>query len=160
MRPIMIEQPFGNGDLIEHTVLQRQLKTPICIDESAHNINQIKATLALGSCRVVNLKPPRVGGPRNVSKMTQYLQSQGIGAWIGGMLETGIGRSLNLACASLEGINFAGDLRPPLDYLSDDITNAPFHMAEDQMKIPEAPGLGVLPDPEKLERYTVETFLF
>ncbi len=154
----MIEQPFGNGDLIEHAELQQMISTPICLDESVHDMSQIQAAVALGACRIINLKPPRVGGPSNVLKMLQFIKRRNVGAWIGGMLETGIGRMLNLTCASLDGICYPSDLRPPLDYLQADITDASFDMADGYMTLSDTPGLGVQPDPDRLEFYTVDSF--
>lgn len=155
----MIEQPFGNGDLIEHAELQRMMKTPLCLDESVHDISQIQAAVALEACRIINLKPPRVGGPSSVAEMLRFLRKRQVGAWIGGMLETGVGRMLNLTCATLDGICYPSDLRPPLDYLFEDITDAPFVMQDGYMRLSQTPGLGVQPNPEKLARYTTDTFV-
>lgn len=154
----MIEQPFGNGDLIEHAELQQMMQTPICLDESVHDMSEIQAAVALDACRIINLKPPRVGGPSNVLKMLRFIEKRNVGAWIGGMLETGIGRMLNLTCASLDGICYPSDLRPPLDYLQEDITATSFDMADGYMLLSDTPGLGVEPDPNRLEFYTVDSF--
>ena len=155
----MIEQPFGNGDLIEHAELQQLIKTPLCLDESVHDMRQIQAAVALDACRIINLKPPRVGGPSSVLEMLRFLKECRVGAWIGGMLETGVGRMLNLTCATLDGVCYPSDLRPPSDYLFEDITDAPFTMRDGYMHLPQTPGLGVQPNPDKLERYTTDTFV-
>lgn len=154
----MIEQPFGNGDLIEHAELQQMMQTPICLDESVHDMSEIQAAVALDACRIINLKPPRVGGPSNVLKMLRFIKKRNVGAWIGGMLETGVGRMLNLTCATLDGICYPSDLRPPLDYLLEDITDASFAMTDGYMLLSDTPGLGVQPDPDKLRFYTVDSF--
>lgn len=141
-RLIMIEQPLGNGDFVDHAALCRRMKTPICLDESVHNMHDAVIAAETQACSIVNIKPPRVGGPLHVQKMLAYLKSKGIGAWIGGMMETGVGRLMNMACATLENIQYAGDIHPPADYLSFDITAYAFSQKNGYLSLPETPGLG------------------
>jgi len=155
---MMIEQPFGNGDLVEHAELCKTIKTPVCLDESIHDINDAKMAVAMASCDIVNIKPPRVGGLTRVKEMLDLLQKHKISAWIGGMMETGVGRAANLAGATLEGINYPSDLRPPLDYLIEDIVDFDFEMKDGKMELPEKNGLGVEINYEKLKKYTIKEY--
>ncbi len=155
---LMIEQPLANGDLVDHAMLQRELKTPLCLDESVKNFEEARSAAALGSARIINIKPPRVGGPRRVIEMLDFLRGASLGAWIGGMMETGIGRLMNAACGTLPGINYPGDLRPPLDYLAEDIVLNDFKIIDGDLVLPETPGLGAQIDEQKLARHTVAHF--
>src|SRR5215471_2589928 len=100
---MMIEQPLAWDDIYEHSKLQGMLETPICLDESIHNLQQTKAALALKACRVVNIKLGRVGGHTQAKSIAEYCQSKEIPVWCGGMLESGIGRAHNIALATLPG---------------------------------------------------------
>lgn len=158
---MMIEQPLGNGDLVNHAILATKIKTPICLDESIHSMNDAASAHALKACSIINIKPPRIGGLSAVVEMQSYLQSKGIPVWCGGMLEAGIGRAVNLACASLPGFTIPGDTAPPLDYLREDITNNDFLLTSDGMiEIPTGLGIGVDINETILDKYTVkrETF--
>lgn len=151
-RLIMIEQPLGNGDFIDHAELSVRMKTPVCLDESVHNMGDAKIAAKLNACAIVNIKPPRVGGPLHVKDMLDFLKEQGIGAWIGGMMETGIGRLMNMACATLDNICYAGDIHPPLDYLSCDVVQNDFCQRDGYLALPQTPGLGAMVDWDLVER--------
>jgi len=153
---LMIEQPLSNGDLVDHAALQKKLITPLCLDESVRNIDDARNAAALGSARIINIKPPRVGGPGRVVEMLAFLRQARLGAWIGGMMETGVGRLLNAACGTLPGINYPGDLRPPLDYLEEDIVENRFDIIEGDLVLDESPGLGAVVNEERLLRFTVD----
>ncbi len=155
---LMIEQPLANGDLVDHAALQRELKTPLCLDESAKSLDEVRNAAALGSARIINVKPPRVGGPGRVVEMLAFTRQAKLGAWIGGMMETGIGRLLNAACGTLEGINYPGDLRPPLDYLSEDLVDNEFRIDDGYLILAETPGLGAVVNEEKLLKFSVDRF--
>ncbi len=157
---LMLEQPLGNGDLLEHAQLQSLIKTPICLDESVHNMADATLAKQLNACKIINVKPPRVGGPLHVAQMVKMLGGAGIGAWVGGMMETGIGRMMNIACATLGGITHPGDIRPPLDYLVDDIVTNKFEVINTILIPSSQSGLGVIIDEEKLEKATVYKKMF
>src|SRR5512141_693513 len=93
---LMIEQPLGYDDIYQHSKLQPQLGTPICLDESIHTVDDARLAIQLGACRIINLKGSRVGGPANARAMHDFCREAGVPLWIGGMLETGIGRAVNL----------------------------------------------------------------
>jgi len=155
---LMIEQPLANGDLVDHAKLQKQLQTPLCLDESAKNLDEVKSAAALGSARIINIKPPRVGGPGRVVEMLSFIREAQLGAWIGGMMETGVGRLLNAACGTLAGINYPGDLRPPLDYLALDIVDNRFDIVDGDLVLDDTPGLGAVINEERLLRFSVDSF--
>jgi len=155
---LMIEQPLANGDLVDHAKLQKQLQTPLCLDESAKNLDEVKSAAALGSARIINIKPPRVGGPGRVVEMLAFIREAQLGAWIGGMMETGVGRLLNAACGTLAGINYPGDLRPPLDYLALDIVDNRFDNVDGDLVLDDTPGLGAVVNEERLLRFSVDSF--
>lgn len=156
----MIEQPFGNGDLIEHSQLLQSISTPICLDESIHDLNDSRMAIALSACQIVNIKPPRVGGPTRVLTMLELMKKNQISGWIGGMMESGVGRAMNLACATLDGIDYESDLRPPSDYLIEDIVDFNFELKGGKIFLPEKSGIGVSIDQEKLKRFTIEVKVF
>lgn len=140
----MIEQPLAHDDLVDHAILQRQLRTPICLDESVPSLAAARAALALGSGRIVNIKPGRVGGLTVAQAIHDLCRVQGVPVWCGGMLETGIGRAHNVALASLPGFALPGDISASARYFDRDVVEPPFVVEDDgTMRVPTGPGIGV-----------------
>ncbi len=153
---LMIEQPLRHEDLVDHAKLQRMLRTPICLDESIRSADDAAAALEIGACRVINIKQGRVGGLLQSKAIHDLALAQGVPVWCGGMLETGIGRAANLALASLPGFTLPGDTSASRRYFAEDLT-PPFEMDEDgTMAVPDGPGLGVDPVPERLAACTLQ----
>jgi O-succinylbenzoate synthase len=142
---LMIEQPLGYLDLYQHSKLQAQLQTPICLDESIHNADDVRLMLHIGAGKIVNLKPGRVGGLIEALKIHELCRSEGVPLWIGGMLETGVGRAANLALASLTGVTLPSDISATNRYYDPDLTEETFTLnAEDStISVPKGIGLGV-----------------
>ena len=152
---MMIEQPLAYDDLVEHAELQLRLRTPICLDESIPSLASARAALALGSGRIINIKPGRVGGLVAARAIHDLCQDQGVPVWCGGMLETGIGRAHNVALASLPGFSLPGDISASARYFAHDVVAPPFEIrADGTMDVPENPGIGVSVMPERLEAAT------
>lgn len=144
MELMMIEQPLAYDDLVDHAQLQRQLQTPICLDESVPSLAAARAALALDSGRIINIKPGRVGGLTVARAIHDLCQAHCIPVWCGGMLETGIGRAHNLALASLPGFSLPGDISASARYFHEDVVDPPFVLNKDgTMTVPEGPGMGV-----------------
>jgi O-succinylbenzoate synthase len=139
---LMIEQPLGYHDIYEHSKLQPQLKTSVCLDESIHSADDLRLALDLGACRILNLKPCRVSGYTESLEIYRVCVARGIPLWIGGMLETGIGRASNLAIASLPGVTLPCDISATDRYFNPDITEPPFVLRGDST-IAVAPGYGI-----------------
>lgn len=118
---LLIEQPLAHDDIVDHAQLQRQLTTPICLDESIDSVEQCRRALDLGSARVINVKPGRVGGFTAARAIHDLCQARGVPCWVGGMLETGVGRLQNLALASLPNFTLPGDLSASRRYFENDI---------------------------------------
>jgi len=152
---LMIEQPLSYEDLTEHAKLQRELHTPICLDESVRSAADARAAFELGACGIVNIKQGRVGGLLESRRIHDLARQEGIPVWCGGMLETGIGRAANLALASLPGFTLPGDTSSSSRYFPRDLTE-PFVAEDGTMAVPQGPGLGVEPDPARLDEATVE----
>jgi O-succinylbenzoate synthase len=141
---MMIEQPLAYDDLVDHAELQRRLRTPICLDESVPSLAAARAALALGSGRIVNIKPGRVGGLTVARAIHDLCRGQDIPVWCGGMLETGIGRAHNVALASLPGFTLPGDISASARYFHQDIVEPAFEVnADGTMTVPAGPGIGV-----------------
>jgi O-succinylbenzoate synthase len=152
---LMIEQPLADFDIYEHSLLQKQLKTRICLDESIHSLDDARTALALGSCGVINIKVGRVGGLLPAKAIHDLCQEHGIPVWCGGMLETGVGRALNLAIASLPNFTLPGDISASARYFHQDIAEPPFTLNPDStITVPTTPGLGVQVDRARLARVT------
>lgn len=153
---MMIEQPMGWDDLADHATLQRRLKTPICLDESLSGLARVRDMAALGSGRVVSIKPGRVGGLTESLAIHDFCVDHRIPVWCGGMLETGIGRAYNVALASLPGFTLPGDLSPSRRYWKRDIVDPEWEMTDDGfVSVPdEQPGIGVSVDSDRVERLT------
>jgi O-succinylbenzoate synthase len=152
---LMIEQPLRHDDLVDHAKLQRLVRTPICLDESIRSAADAAAALEIGACRVINIKQGRVGGLLEGRAIHELALAQGVPVWCGGMLETGLGRAANLALASLPGFTLPGDTSASRRYFAEDLT-PPFEMdADGTMAVPDGPGLGVDPLPDRLEACTI-----
>ena len=153
---LLIEQPLDEDDVLGHADLAKLVRTPICLDESITSAASAAAAIRLGACRIVNIKPGRVGGYLEARRIHDVCAANGIGVWCGGMLETGIGRAANLALAALPGFTLPGDTSASDRYFHTDIT-APFVLADGHLDVPTGPGLGVAPLPDQLEAVTTAT---
>jgi O-succinylbenzoate synthase len=141
---MMIEQPLAYDDLVDHAELQGRLRTPVCLDESVPSLAAARVALALGSGRIVNIKPGRVGGLTVAKDVHDLCREQGVAVWCGGMLETGIGRAHNVALASLPGFTLPGDISASARYFERDIVEPPFEVGADgMMAVPDGAGIGV-----------------
>jgi O-succinylbenzoate synthase len=149
----MIEQPLSYHDIYQHSLLQARLKTPLCLDESIHSVDDAAAAIALKSCRVINIKQGRVGGILESVKMARLCAASGIPTWSGGMDETGIGRALNIQLQTAPGFTLPGDTSETSRYFHEDIVEPGVVLAKDGfIEIPPGPGSGVEVVPERLER--------
>lgn len=154
---IMLEQPLGDDDLVRHAELQRRMTTPICLDESITSVDRLEDMITLGSGRIVNIKPGRVGGFHTSRAIHDICQRARIPVWCGGMLESGIGRAYNVALASLPNFSLPGDLSPSNRYWARDIVSPEWTMDDEGMvHVPTAPGIGVTVDTEMIESLCVE----
>ncbi len=153
---MMIEQPFAWDDMVEHAALQRTIKTPVCLDESVCSLNDLKTALQLKSCKILNIKPPRVGGLSVSKQMHDLCLSHKMPVWCGGLLETGIGRAHNVALASLEGFVLPGDISASNRYFKNDIVKPEFVLNKDgTLNVPQGNGIGVEVLSERLEANTI-----
>lgn len=156
---VMIEQPLAWDDVYRHAALQKELKTPICLDESITSIEKCEDMIELGAGRIVNIKPGRVGGFAPSIAIHDLCAKHGIPVWCGGMLESGIGRAHNVALASLPNFSIPGDVSPSRRYWTRDIVDPEWDMdAEGYVAVPrEKPGMGVEVDREQIEALAVRT---
>ncbi|NBU60733.1 MAG: o-succinylbenzoate synthase [Actinobacteria bacterium] len=146
---LLIEQPLPEDDLAGHIDLAREIKTPVCLDESITSLETARGALDLKACSVINIKPGRVGGYLEAKRIHDLCVSRGVPVWCGGMLETGIGRAANLALAALPGFTLPGDISASARYFSRDITQ-PFVIENGHLAVPNTVGIGVEPLPEML----------
>jgi len=152
---LMIEQPLHFEDLVRHAALQARIRTPICLDESIRSSADAAAAMELGACRIINIKQGRVGGVLEARRVHDVAAAAGVPVWCGGMLETGIGRATNLALAALPNFALPGDTSASARYFAEDLTE-PFVLdADGTMAVPDGPGIGVEPRPDRLEACTV-----
>jgi O-succinylbenzoate synthase len=153
---LMIEQPLGHNDLVDHARLQGQIETAICLDESIGDVHAAQQALSLGSCRIINIKIGRVGGYSAALGIHDLCLSLGVPVWCGGMLESGIGRAHNLALASLPGFTLPGDISASARYWTRDIITPPVTVAADgTVIVPIRPGIGIDLDRDYLHSETV-----
>ena len=150
---LLIEQPLDEHDILGHALLAKEVKTPICLDESIISLQSAEDALALKATTVINIKPGRVGGYIESKKIHDLCVKNSIPVWCGGMLETGIGRAANLALAALPGFTLPGDTSASARYFKQDITK-PFVMDDGYLTVPTGPGIGIEPDLEFLNSIT------
>ena len=155
-RLLMLEQPLAAGDLVDHAALQRQIRTPICLDESIESARDARHALQLGACQVINIKPGRVGGFAESRRIHDIALSGGVPVWCGGMLETGIGRACNVALATLPNFRLPGDISASDRYWAEDIVEPPFVLQKGgTIAVPTRWGLGVRIKVDLVDRLTV-----
>jgi O-succinylbenzoate synthase len=152
-----VEQPLGQDDLVRHATLQTRLRTPICLDESITSVERCEDMIALGSGRVVNIKPGRVGGFTVSRRIHDVCAAHGVPVWCGGMLESGVGRAYNVALASLPGFTLPGDLSPSARYWAQDVVEPEWTMDDaGWVRVPlDRPGIGVTVDEARVAALTV-----
>jgi o-succinylbenzoate synthase len=152
---MMIEQPLDYDDVSDHAELQKAMKTPICLDESIHTVRVARDAIRAGACRIINVKPGRVGGHRESIQLHDLCAGHGIPVWHGGMLETGIGRAHNIHLASLPNFSLPGDIAASKRYYQPDVIEPPIEVAPDgTIAVPGSPGIGVTIVAERVERAT------
>lgn len=153
----MIEQPLRYDDIVDHATLQQELKTPICLDESITSPENARKALQLGACGFVNIKPGRVGGITTSLQIHDMCDRAGIGTWIGGMIESGVGRMVCVALATLPGIDYPADIPPTGTFYDLDIASAKIVVKYGGLvDAPGIPGCGAWPDSDRLTLATIE----
>ncbi|MBN9608475.1 MAG: o-succinylbenzoate synthase [Actinobacteria bacterium 69-20] len=152
---LLIEQPLEEEDLTQHAELARQLRTPVCLDESITSAKSAADAIRLGATGVVNIKAGRVGGYLQARQVHDVCAASGVPVWCGGMLETGIGRAANMALAALPGFTLPGDTSASDRFYSRDIITEPFVLSDGHIAVPTGPGLGVEVDEDALAAVTV-----
>jgi len=153
---LMIEQPLAPGDLVDHAKLQREIKTPICLDESICSLSDARHADELGSCRIINIKLGRVGGHTEVQLIQAYAIEHGIPVWCGGMLEAGIGRAHNIALSTLPGFTLPGDVSASARYWEEDIIEPAVTVSrQGTIKAPAGHGIGYEVNEARVEALTV-----
>lgn len=154
---LLIEQPLSPDDIYEHSLLQKKLKTPLCLDESITSPQHAKWAIEMNACKIINIKPSRVGGLLPAKKIHDMAHERNMPVWCGGMLETGIGRAINVALASLPGFSLPGDISANNRYFKKDIVKNPFSLNSDgTLTVPAVPGHGAIIDNARLEEVTIE----
>jgi O-succinylbenzoate synthase len=158
---MMIEQPLEYDDLRDHACLQQRLATSVCLDESIHSLRAGRDALDLGACRVINIKPGRLGGLRESIALHDLCQSRGIPVWHGGMLESGIGRAHNIHLSTLPGFTLPGDVAASRRYYDPDLIEPAFDLGADgTIAVPREPGIGVQVVGERVDRATLRVATF
>jgi O-succinylbenzoate synthase len=153
---MMIEQPLGWDDLFGHVALQKKLSTPICLDECIHTVEQTEAAIALGACKIINIKLGRVGGYTVARKIHDLCQQGGFPVWCGGMLESGIGRAHNIALSTLPNFTLPGDVTASKRYWHEDIIEPEVTVsAQGTIRVPTGPGIGFEPRLDRIEKFAV-----
>jgi O-succinylbenzoate synthase len=159
---MMIEQPLHYDDLVQHATLQRTVRTPICLDESITGPAAAEGALDLGACRIINIKPGRMGGFGPSLAVHEIARARGVPLWHGGMLESGIGRAHNLHLSTLPQFTLPGDVAASRRYFVPDLIDPPIEVASDgTIGVPAGAGIGVAPVPQRLKEVTLhcETFM-
>jgi O-succinylbenzoate synthase len=140
---MMIEQPLAHDDMFDHAELQKQIKTPVCLDESVHSAEDARHAIDIGACRIVNVKLGRVGGHAEAKRVETICRERAVSVWCGGMLESGIGRAHNIAMATLAGFTLPGDVSASSRYWEEDIIEPPVTVSKrGTITAPDKPGIG------------------
>ena len=153
---MMAEQPLAFDDMFDHAELQRQIQTPICLDETVRSAEDARKAIALGACRIVNVKLGRVGGHAEARRVEQVCRESGVPVWCGGMLESGIGRAHNIAVSTLEGFVLPGDVSASARYWEEEVIDPPVTVSpRGTIAVSDKPSIGFDIRRERIERLTV-----
>jgi o-succinylbenzoate synthase len=153
---MMLEQPLAFDDIFDHSVLQRQIQTPVCLDESIRTAADATHAISLESCRIINVKLGRVGGHSEAKRIERIACDNEIPIWCGGMLESGIGRAHNIAMSTLANFTLPGDVSASARYWEEDIIDPPVTVSpRGTIKVSDAPGIGFAINLPRIEKLTV-----
>jgi O-succinylbenzoate synthase len=153
---MMIEQPLGHDEIIDHARLQAALQTPICLDECIRSAHHAQQAIQMGACRIINIKLGRVGGFSAAKRVHDVAHAAHVPVWCGGMLESGIGRAHNVALSTLPGFVLPGDVSASKRYWKRDIIIPPVEVtARGTIEVPSQAGFGYNLDLEYLRQITV-----
>jgi O-succinylbenzoate synthase len=153
---MMIEQPLDYDDIRDHAALQRRIATPVCLDESIHSVRRGREAIDALACRIINIKPGRVGGHGESIRLHDLCASRGVPVWHGGMLESGIGRAHNLHLSSLPNFSLPGDVAASRRYYEPDLIDPPIEVGPDgTIPVPDGDGIGVHVAEDRVERATI-----
>ena len=152
---MMIEEPLARRDFRGHAQLQEALRTPLCLDESIGSLVDVERALELRSCRIINVKPGRVGGLSEAKSIHDLCLASGVPIWCGGMLESGVGRAHNVALATLPGFSLPGDISASRRYWERDLVEPEWTVADGTLTPLDAPGIGVEPDRARIEGLSI-----
>ncbi len=153
----MFEQPLTFDDLVDHAELQRNVKTPVCLDESINSVERMRSAITLKSCRWVNIKPGRCGGLTNAVKIHNLCEAANIPCWVGGMLESAVGGLHCAALATLPNFKYAADIFPSSKFYVEDMSEPPLTFSTPwKFTLGDKPGVGAAPNPERLRKLTVQ----
>src|SRR5215213_6224932 len=153
---MMLEQPLPHDDIIDHAKLQREIRTPVCLDEPIKSPDDARKAIVLESGRIINLKNGRVGGHSESKRIEKIARESGMPVWCGGMLESGIGRAHNIAISTLAGYTLPGDVSASARYWEEDIIDPPVRVSErGTIVVPESPGIGFSINLPRIDALTV-----
>ena len=155
---MMLEQPLAHDDMFDHAELQKAISTPICLDESIKTPADAEHAIALGACRIINVKLGRVGGHAEAKRVEAIAREKNIPVWCGGMLESGIGRAHNIAMSTLAGFTLPGDVSASARYWHEDVIDPPVTVAASgTIRAPDKPGIGFEVNHARVDRLTVRS---
>jgi O-succinylbenzoate synthase len=155
---MLIEQPLASGDLVDHAKLQREINTPICLDESILTVADARHANELGSCKIINIKLGRVGGHAEARAIQEFCLGRDVPVWCGGMLESGVGRAHNIAMSTLKGFTMPGDVSASARYWEEDIIEPPVKVsARGTIRAPVGPGIGYQVNERRVESLTTRS---
>ncbi|HUF03742.1 MAG TPA: o-succinylbenzoate synthase [Aridibacter sp.] len=155
-RLMMFEQPLRHDDIVDHAKLQKEIGTPICLDESIHSPDDARKAIELGACRIINIKLGRIGGHSQAREVERICREAGIPVWCGGMLESGIGRAHNIALSTLEGFSLPGDVSGSKRYWHEDTIEPEVEVSPDGfITPPDGPGIGFEVRQDRIEKLAV-----
>jgi O-succinylbenzoate synthase len=153
---MMIEQPLGWDDLFGHVEIQRSIQTPVCLDECIHTYEQAEAAIALGACKIINIKLGRVGGHHEARRIHDLCKKNAIPAWCGGMLESGVGRAHNIAMSTQSNFTLPGDVSASARYWQEDLISPEVTVSpQGTILVPMQPGIGFEPRRDRIEKLTI-----
>ena len=158
---LLIEQPLHHEDIVDHAKLQKELMTPVCLDESIHSLEHARWALDISACKIINIKVGRVGGLTAATQIHDLCSDRDVPVWCGGMLESNIGRAVNVALAAMPNFKLPGDISASERYFHQDIALPNFVLNSDStLDVPDDKGIGVVVDQDRLDHACIASQVF
>ncbi|MCV6577239.1 MAG: cycloisomerase [Cohaesibacter sp.] len=154
--PDFIEQPVKAHLRSLMARIRDSIDIPLLADESVFGPEDMQTSIAMGLCDGVSIKIMKSGGLTRAQTVARMAHSVGLSAYGGDMFEAGLAHlaGTHMIAATPE-ITLGCEFYQASYFLVEDILQSPFEVKDGHVIVPQTPGLGLLPDLDKLAKYAI-----